>query len=316
MVITISPQLDKVYGPTDSKKITVPTMQAEFSSETTTELATIIKTKSGNLARARALAAYTQRHLTYSNNSQYNAIYDTHEKGYFAAIDEHRQADCDVANTYWAALCTQLNIPVRHCVGHSVNSVKGKDMGNAANITSGTGHAWSEVWDERKRVWIKFKWNRIDATPPGDPNLEEPERSDSSSIPGDYGEQEAIRPSDEQLEALRQKLAEQKEKLSYTKRERDLANATGVELKEARQIVKEMNEADQTRLLNGEKVVNVLGDLFSAIIKERKIITPTYVRFTLNCRFWPTTWWFGSNVCACRTTGNRIPSAPCATAYS
>lgn len=267
--IILSPKKGKTYGPNDKAKIKAPQMPAEFSEETEKEIERIKRDKRGNIARARACAAYTRRRLAYSNESRYNDIYDAYPKGYFAGIDEHKKADCDVANTYFAALCSQMNIPARHCVGHSV---KGKDMAGAANITSGTGHAWSEVWDEKENKWV-----RIDATPAGDPNLEEEKDGGGGEyIPGDYGEEEAIRPTDEQLEELRQRLEEKKEKLSYTKEERRLSEATGVELKEARQIIKEINEAEGTRLPNGELIVDVLSRLFNAIVETRKVLTEEY----------------------------------------
>lgn len=261
--------VDKKYGPVDVKKIKHPEMQAQFSGETRGVLEHIRKNKKTTIERAEALASFTRRTLEYSNESVYNETYDNHPQGYFAAIEQYKKADCDVGNTYFAALCAALKIPVRHCVGHSV---KGKDSSGASSITSGTGHAWSEVWDERKREWV-----RIDATPPGDPNLEDDQtQSKTSPVPGDYGSQEAIRPSDEKVEELRKKLAERKEKLSYTKRERDLSEATGVPLKEAREIVKELIAADQTKTRSGERIVDVLGDVFNAIVRERKNVTPMY----------------------------------------
>lgn len=269
--VHLAPKPNKEYGPTDIKKIKTPEMPAQFSSETMDALVAIQKKYKGNVARARALAAYVKSTVEYSNESKYNEIYDNHERGYFAAIDEHKKADCDVANTYWSALCAQLAIPTRHCVGHSV---KGQDEMGSSSINSGTGHGWGEVWDEKNR-----KWERVDATPPGDSNLEEEpqeQNRNSSPVPGDYGGEEAVRPSDKQIEKLKQKLAERKEKLSYTPRERALAEASGVELKEARKIVKEIIEADNVRLPSGEKVVDVLGRLFHAIIQERNNITPEY----------------------------------------
>ena len=259
----------------ESAKARVPDMPAEFSEETNNKIEEIKNEKRGNIARAQALASYVRSRVKYlapkdrAESERYNAAYNTHPNGFAGAVDEIKQADCDVANTYFAALCAKLKIPVRHCVGHSV---KGKDKENAASINSGTGHGWSEVFNE-----IKKEWMRMDATPAGDQNLEEQdEKSENDWSPGDYGEQEAVRPSDEQLEELRKKLAEHKEKLSYTKEEWQLAQAAGVELKEARQIVKEINEAEQTRLPNGELVVDALAKLFNAIVESRKTIAPAY----------------------------------------
>jgi hypothetical protein len=237
----------------------------KFQEETFNRLKEIAVSKKGNIAKARAAAGWTMKRLNYSNDSSFNQIYDSHPNGYVAAIDEHRQADCDVANTYFASLCSVLGIPVCHVVGHMV---KGKDKEGNSRITSGTGHAWSEIWDE-----VESKWVRIDATPLGDPQLEQ-EESDGESIPGDYGEREAVGPSDEYLAELERKLVELTEQLSYSTDERQLAEAAGVELSEARQIVKEITEAENTRLPNGQRVVDMLSQLFSLIIEARRTATP------------------------------------------
>lgn len=234
----------------------------ELSQETIAKLQEIHKQRKGNLAKAKAIASYVMRRLKYSNDSSFNQLYDTDTNGYIAAIDNHRQADCDVANTYFAALCSALAIPARHVVGHMV---KGKDNTGNSRITSGTGHAWSEIWDEDQNNWV-----RIDATPPGDPQFEDQEKSKGDNPPGDYGEHEAIGLTDEQLAELEEKLATLTEQLSYSTEEREIAEAAGVELKEARQIVKEIQAAEDTRLPNGKKVVDLLAQLFALIVESRK----------------------------------------------
>jgi len=244
-----------------------PQFEPQLQEETIARLKEIAQTKKGNLAKARAASGWTMRRLTYSNDSSYNQIYDSHPNGYIAAIDEHRQADCDVANTYFAALCSTLGVPVRHVVGHMV---KGKDEQGNSRITSGTGHAWSEIWDEQSSEWI-----RIDATPAGDPQMEQ-EESKAESVPGDYGEQEAVGPSDEYLAELEEKLSKLTEELSYSTEERQLAEAANVELSEARKIVKEIAEAEDTRLPGGQRVVDLLSQLFSLIIEARRTATPGY----------------------------------------
>lgn len=257
----------------DQATVRAPEMRAEFSEETNNKLEKIKNKKQGNVARAQAISSYVRNRIKYlapkdrAESERYNTAYNTHPKGFAGAVDEMRVADCDVANTYFAALCAKLGIPVRHVVGHSV---KGKDKEGVSSIHSGTGHGWSEIWDEIKKEWI-----RMDATPAGDPNLEEEEKG-GESAPGDYGEQEAVRPSDEQLEKLRKELAEHKEKLSYTREERELAEGAGIELKEARKIVREIKEAESARLSNGELVVDVMARLWDAIGELRKRELPAY----------------------------------------
>ncbi len=250
----------------------VPQFVSQLGEETLTRLREIVATKKGNLAKARAAAGWTIRRLKYPETGHFDQTYQSYMEelqasDYIAMIDEKRVADCKVANTYFASLCSTLGIPVRHVVGHMV---KGKDDEGNSRITSGTGHAWSEVWDETQSEWV-----RIDATPSGDPQLDEQEES-SEAVPGDYGEQEAVGPSDEYLAELEEKLSELTEKLSYSDEERQLAEAAGVELSEARQIVKEIAEAEDTRLPNGQRVVDLLSQLFSLIVEARRTATPDY----------------------------------------
>ncbi|MEK7067068.1 MAG: transglutaminase domain-containing protein [Patescibacteria group bacterium] len=275
-------EIKVVLAPSPDKKFTsrpenavAPDMPSEFSEETNNKLGEIKIKNRGNIKRASALASFVRSRVKYlapkdqAEGDYYNNFYNTHPNGFAGAVDEIKQADCDVANTYFAALCAKINIPVRHCVGHSV---KGRDERGASSINSGTGHGWSEVWDE-----VKKEWDRMDATPSGDSQLEdEKEQEGGESVPGDYGGQEAIRPSDEELEELRKKLAERKEELSYTKEERRLAEGAAIELKEARQIIKEINEAERTRLPNGELVIDALSRLFNAIAESRKTKAPAY----------------------------------------
>jgi hypothetical protein len=258
--------------PGDRKFRDAPSAQPQagevFTDETEQVLLAVKKTRSGNIAQALALARHTRQHLTYSNEEKYNRIYDEEPRGYGFAIDTHGQADCDVANTYFALLCQRLKIPVRHVVGHSV---KGKYNHTSSAITSGTGHAWSEVWDEVTRLW-----QRIDATPSGDPNMEGEEGTDGESVPGDYGEMEALGRTDEELALLEKKLSKHVEALSYTPAERRIAEETGIELKEARAIMQEIHRAEDTRLPDGRRIVDALAQLFDMIVESRRHFTQEY----------------------------------------
>lgn len=247
---------DRLHYPKPNETISMPSTLTE---ETEAKLKEVQGSRKNDVDRARALASYTMRRLKYSNNSSLNGVYDSDPDGYIGAIDKYKEADCDVANTYFAALCSRLDIMARHVVGHMV---KGKDSEGNSKVTSGTGHAWTEIYDKSKKQWI-----RIDATPPGDPQLEQDEQGEG--MPGDYGGQEAIGPSDEELQQLEEKLSQVSERLSYTQEERQLAEATGVQLKEARQIIKEIQEAENTRLPNGERIVDVLAQAWSLLTQSR-----------------------------------------------
>ncbi len=273
LTLTLAPQFNKKFT-TKLEKVKVPNMPSKFSEETNDILKKIKKDKRGNIERAEAISSYVQRRIKYlapkdrAEGDYYNNFYNTHKNGFAGAVDEIKEADCDVANTYFAALCASIDIPVRHCVGHSV---KGKDEKGSSHINSGTGHGWSEVWNE-----ITQEWKRVDATPPGDSQLEEDEEEkDGEYTPGDYGV-EVVAPTDEELEELREKLSQLKEELSYTREEREIAESAGIELKEARKIVEEIHKAEMTTLPNGERVTDVLSQLFNNIVESLKNTSVDY----------------------------------------
>ncbi|KKW24583.1 MAG: hypothetical protein UY67_C0006G0038 [Candidatus Kaiserbacteria bacterium GW2011_GWA2_52_12] len=235
-----------------------------FTEDTERVIAEIEKTKQGNRARGFALARYVMQRLQYSNESQFNNTYRSDPNGYCFAIDTHKKADCDVGNTYFAALCARLGVPARHVVGHMV---KGKNEKGTSMIHSGTGHAWSEIWDDQAREWM-----RVDATPPGDPIFNsqiDQEGEGGESAPGDYGGQEDVGPTDEQLQKLEEELAKHVEELSYTPEERALAEEAKIELSEARDIAREIAQAEDARLKDGRKVTNALSQLFDMIVDSR-----------------------------------------------
>lgn len=108
--------------------------------------------------KAITIAAYVKTKLDYSNESRYNAIYKSCPEEYFQQIEQHKKADCDVANTYFAALCRRAKLSSRLVVGHHVPGSKdGK-----SHITHGTGHAWAEIFDGSR-------WLTIDAQPEAPP---------------------------------------------------------------------------------------------------------------------------------------------------
>jgi len=115
-----------------------------------------------NIEKSQAIIHYMKNvlKLEYSNESQYNMIYKKNPAKYFSEIEKHKKVDCDVAQTYFIALCRAAGVPSRMVSGHSVDMVKdGK-----AIIHQGTGHAWSDIWDENTS-----SWKTIDATPEGQP---------------------------------------------------------------------------------------------------------------------------------------------------
>ncbi len=273
--VILAPVKEKTFNRRAPETVKVPEMPSIFSEETNRKLEDVTKSMKGNIAKADALLSYALSRTKYLapkdavEAERYNSYYSSHPGGLAGAVDEIRLGDCDVVNTYFAALCAKIGVPVRHCIGHMV---KGADEHRFSSMNSGTGHGWSEIWDENSKKWVR--WERKDATPAGDPNFEQQEGS--MAVPGDYGTKPVVRPTDEELEELRKQLAERKETLKYTKEERQLAAGANIELSEARQIVREIREAELTRLPNGELIIDALSSLFGAIVESRRMPTVGY----------------------------------------
>jgi hypothetical protein len=154
------------------------------------------------IERVRAIVSSVRRGLKYSNSEQLSQLYRSDPTQFFTRIWEHKEADCDVANTLASEVLHQAGFKVRMVGGHSINT---QTKEGSAVLHGGTRHAWLEVWDEESRNWI-----RLDATPAGDPNVdEEQQEEDLEPRPeGDYGEQDAELLSDDDLEKLRKEIEE------------------------------------------------------------------------------------------------------------
>lgn len=120
--------------------------------------------------RAIAIAEYVQTLLEYSMDSSFNYIYKADPRQYFQKIEEHKKADCDVANGYFAALCRRAGIASRVVVGHRPDGSKN----GRVEMDGNTAHAWAEIWDGRE-------WQTIDATPPSSEPEEDGEPLDTNN---------------------------------------------------------------------------------------------------------------------------------------
>lgn len=75
-------------------------------------------------------------------------------ENYIQNLDKSEYLECYSANTLYIAMLRKVGVPSRLVIGHKVEGAKdGK-----ATINSGTGHAWTEIWDGKA-------WRRMDATP-------------------------------------------------------------------------------------------------------------------------------------------------------
>lgn len=153
-----------------------------------------------NAEKAQAIIHYMKNilGLKYSNDSKFNRIYKTNPAKYFLEIESHKEVDCDVAQTYFIALCRKAGVPSRLVTGHSVDLVED----NKAILHRGTGHAWSEIWDDKSGCW-----KTIDATPEKDSNDEDKDgeqkqnqpRTEKTDLDAPPKDQQDASPSPEQV---------------------------------------------------------------------------------------------------------------------
>jgi transglutaminase-like putative cysteine protease len=149
-------------------------------------------------AKARRIASFIHTHLEYDQDSKWEAVYKADPSRYFEAIWENKKAKCDEANSLLVRLLTRFGVHARFIGGHSarVRSETGEAM-----LLDSNRHAWAYVWDHSAR-----KWERLDATPAGDPNVDQDEQQ-AELCEGDYGDQEAEYMSEKELD---KRLEEQK----------------------------------------------------------------------------------------------------------
>lgn len=276
LAVHIAPHPHKKLGSTKNRSdIQVPSFDFTPTKKTRAILDTVRESFHSTKDRVAALTLYIKssfRYLAPASKEEadtFNAECRNDPKGFATAVDRLKTGDCDVVNTLFSAMCAELGIATRHCTG---DSVRGKNKEGKSITHSGTGHAWIEWWNAEERSWIE--WRREDATPPGDPNEDENDTDgDSESTPGDFDSEEALKPTDEEIEKTEKEIAEHAERLSYTMEERRLSENTGVSLREARSIVEQIKKADNLKLPNGERIAEVLANLFQMIVQVLKNIS-------------------------------------------
>lgn len=229
-----------------------------------------------SLEKARRLKHYVRRILEYpqKGDSSYNVIYKERPEKFFQRIERFKKADCDVANAFFIALLSRLGIPCRMVVGHYI---KTKDHQGRAVFSSSTKHAWTEVWDNG--------WHRLDATPAGAPELDQEEtdeKQNDEDFEGDFGEIEGEILSDREIE----KIIEEVKKIQEEQKEKEksveeitalnFAKEAGCSSEEARQILKEIEQARELKDSKGRKILDILLKEFMKIIKENFREFPSY----------------------------------------
>ncbi|MEK7680706.1 MAG: transglutaminase domain-containing protein [Patescibacteria group bacterium] len=160
-------------------------ISGELDSELKKKIDDLKRSKLPPMKLKREIVKLVRDHLTYSNSPDAYQKYVATPVQYFQKIWEHKEADCFVANTLAVRALAEVDSRIRFVSGYFV---KDKDKNGNAIMHKGNGHAWLEVWDEMSEHWV-----RLDATPKGDPNIDEAEQNrelEGETGEGDYGDEE------------------------------------------------------------------------------------------------------------------------------
>lgn len=245
-------------------------MSGELPSELITKIEDLKKQNLPRLKLKREVVKLVRSHLTYSNNPEVYRKYISKPDRYFKQIWKSKEADCFVANTLAARALGEIDTQFRFVSGYMVSE---KNEQGAAIMHSGNGHAWLELWDEASRRIV-----RLDATPKGDPNVDQKQQEqelEGEGGEGDYGEEELMSEEEAKIKA-RQMERREGNKDKRQKNSSDLAEQQFSELAEctaqqAREFLQALDRVRQIKNDQGVSISDLMKQEWQKIIEERKI---------------------------------------------
>lgn len=208
----------------------------------------------------RQVAFFIHKNLEYDKDDfSLEELYKKDKEKYLLKIWENKKAKCDEANTLAALLFDKLGSKVRFIGGHSVSS---KSEKGEALLLDGNRHAWLEAYDEENEEWI-----RLDATPKGDPNVDQEEQKEGLEE-GDYGEQEADLMSDEELEKVLEEMKKSEELVSP---EMIFAKEAGCSLEEAKEVLEKISQLREKYKEEIKEIKSYWRQVLRKNLKEKSI---------------------------------------------
>lgn len=268
------------YSISISKKESISSDEAFLESEIAGEVPASLQkliTEHKNLPplkRARTLARAVRDHLTYVTGKpelwrEYVA------SGFWNPVWEKREADCFVANTLASKVLKEAGLDVRFVSGYMV---KEKDEQGRAVLHAGNGHAWLEVWDEASGRSVP-----LDATPAGDPNVDQESQEQELSDEADEGEPDDELASEEEvrekIEALRGKeggVRRGRKSPEHNRAESQFAKQAECSEAQAREFLNALERVRQISNKEGEKVSETLVREWQKIVQSRKVESTRY----------------------------------------
>ena len=268
------------YSISISKKESISTDEAFLESEIIGELSEALQKIIAEhknlppLKRARTLARAVRDHLTYVTGKP-ELWRDYVAGGFWNPVWEKREADCFVANTLACRVLKEASLDVRFVSGYMV---KEKDGEGRAILHAGNGHAWLEVWDEASGRSV-----HLDATPAGDPNVDQESQEQELSDEADEGEsgdelasEEEVREKIEKLRGKEGGARGGRKSPEHNRAESQFAKQAECSEAQAREFLNALERVRQISNKEGEKVSETLVREWQKIVQSRKVESTRY----------------------------------------
>ncbi|MEI6378572.1 MAG: transglutaminase domain-containing protein [Candidatus Falkowbacteria bacterium] len=262
---------------TADSKLSEAEVSGQLPEELSVKIAELKKSRQPKMKQLRELVKFIRNSLTYSNSNEAWQKYASQPAEFFARLWDGKEADCFVANTLAVRALSEIDNRVNFVGGYYV---KDKNKEGEAIMHAGNGHAWLEVWDELSRRAV-----RLDATPKGDPNLDEQEQEqdlDGESGEGDFGESEdELMSEDEAKKKIEELKKGQGAKEKRQAAPADLEKARFAELAEcsqgqAQEFFDALERVRQIKDAQGQSISEQMKNEWKKIIVERKTETTDY----------------------------------------
>jgi len=219
-----------------------------FPQELLDKVDTIMRENIPVAVKIKRITAFIRNHLEYSLDPSLEAVYKSDTSQYFHKMWELKQAKCDEANTLAARALQKHGFHIRFVGEHSVRT---KSPEGWTLLHDGNLHGWFWAYDGEKQQWL-----RLDATPKGDPNVDEDEQ-EAELGEGDFGEQEQGLMSEEELQKTLDDIIKKEQKQEEREHPEIVfareANCSPEEAKQVLDKIKELRERYARVLKDAQK---------------------------------------------------------------
>lgn len=242
----------------------------------------LVKKRLPKIKLKREIAKLVRSHLAYSNSREAWDHY-TAAGGvdFFKKVWQRKEADCFTANTLAARAMAEVDGDTVLVGGYYI---KEKDAQGNAIMHSGNGHGWLKVWDELSQRLV-----RLDATPKGDPNVDEEQQEkelegEETGGEGDYGGEDEIASEEEVKEQIRkmQKKTDDEGGGGGKKEKRlDLeaqkfAEEAGCTERQAEEFLVALERVRKIKDENGNSISDLIKEEWRKVIEERIVKISRY----------------------------------------